>query len=246
MLHLTLTLLFVAMTWALSGRDAPWLPITPADSYAAELLTTAELRLPQYKPRKADAPRARIGGQTRGLEVGTPLLIALVPDHVAFTVKNDPALCWYLSLHTSRPMILTVVDSRGIRPILEQSLPSPVHAGIHCMKPREYGVEFKAQESYRWFVTVVLDQNRPSQDLVAGGMIERISFDEACTLDMPCASPSCDIEGISRYSESGLWYDAVACLLQLIEQDPNKESLRHMLEHLLQQSGVYLPNGSSP
>jgi hypothetical protein len=170
------------------------------------------------------------------------MLIALVPDHVAFTVKNDPALCWYLSANTARPMTLTVVDSRGIRPILEQSLPSPVSAGIHCMRPREYGVEFKAQESYRWFVTVVLDQNRPSQDLVAGGMIERISFDEACTLGMPCGSPSCDTEGIYRYSESGLWYDAISCLLQLMEQGHDKERLGRMLDHLLRQSGVSLPN----
>ena len=44
------------------------------------------------------------------------MLIALVPDHITFTVKNDPALCWYLSLPTSRPVTLTVVDSRGIRP----------------------------------------------------------------------------------------------------------------------------------
>lgn len=246
MLHLTLTLLFVVMTWSLSGRDGSWLPITPADSRAVEPLTTADLRLPLYKPRKADAPRARIGGQTRGLEAGTPLLIALVPDHVAFTVKNDPTLCWYLSLRTSRPMVLTVVDSRGIRPILEQSLPSPVRAGIHCMKPREYGVEFKAQESYRWFVTVVVDHSRPSLDVVAGGMIERISFAEACTLDMPCASPSCDIEGIYRYSESGLWYDAIACLLELIEQAPDKIGLQRMLDHLLQQSGVHLPGEFYP
>ena len=218
----------------------------PSDSEAAGFDSTSELRLPQYKPRRADAPRARIGGQFRGLEAGTPELIALVPDHVAFTVKNDPAVCWYQSLHTSRPMVLTVVDSRGIRPILEHSLPSPVPAGIHCMKPREYGVEFKAQESYRWFVTVVVDSNRPSLDVVAGGMIERISLDEACALGMPCPSASCDTEGIYRYSDSGLWYDAIACLLELIERSPDKSGLQRMLDHLLQQSGVHLPRWFYP
>ncbi len=231
---------------AMSCRPTSLFPIMLPDSYAADFGTTSELRLPQYKPRSADAPRARIGGQSRGLEAGTPQLIALVPDHVAFTVKNDPAVCWYLSLHTSRPMVLTVVDSRGIRPILEQSFPSPVPAGIHCMRPREYGVEFKAQESYRWFVTVVMDQSRPSLDVVAGGMIERISLDEACALGMPCPSASCDMEGIYRSSESGLWYDAIACLLELIEQAPDKSRLQRMLDHLLQQSGVHLPGSSYP
>jgi hypothetical protein len=240
-----LFLLVFAITWLTGGQMWRFSFGSPC-SIAAEPLATSERRLPEYKPRKTDAPRARIGGQGRGVETGTPILIALVPDHIAFTVKNDPTLCWYQSLHTPRPMVLTVVDSRGIRPILEQSLPAPVRHGIHCLRPREYGVEFRVEESYRWYVTVVMDPDRPSLDVVAGGMIERVSLDEACVLGMPCPSSSCDTEGIYRYAESGLWYDAIACLVELIEQEPDKERLRRMLNHLLHQSGVHLPGESSP
>lgn len=208
---------------------------------AANLVAPPEVRMPQYKPRREAGPRARIGGQSRAAETGDPLLIALVPDHIAFTIKNDPALCWYLSMHTSRPITVTVVDSRGIRPILEQSIPSPVNAGIHCTRPREYGIEFKEQESYRWFVTLVVDPERPSRDVVAGGVIERLSLDEACALDMPCTWTACSRDAIYRYSESGLWYDAISCLLELIEHDGNNATLKAMLRHLLNQSGVYWP-----
>ncbi|MGC3975225.1 MAG: DUF928 domain-containing protein [Nitrospira sp.] len=238
-------LVVFTITWLTGGHTWRFLFGSPG-SIAAEPAATPERRLPEYKPRKADAPRARIGGQGRGVESGTPILIALVPDHVAFTVKNDPTLCWYQSLHTPRPMVLTVVDSRGIRPILEQSLPAPVRHGIHCLRPREYGVEFRVEESYRWYVTVVMDPKRPSLDVVAGGMIERVSLDEACVLGMPCPSSSCDTEGIYRYAESGLWYDAIACLVELIQQEPDKERLRLMLSHLLHQSGVHLPREFSP
>lgn len=238
-------LLVFTITWLAGGHTWRFLFSYPG-SIAAEPIASHERRLPEYKPRMADAPRARIGGQGRGVETGTPILIALVPDHIAFTVKNDPTLCWYQSLNTPLPMVLTVVDSRGIRPILEQSLPTPVRHGIHCLRPREYGVEFRVEESYRWYVTVVMDPNRPSLDVVAGGMIERVSLDEACVLGMPCPSSSCDTEGIYRYVESGLWYDAIACLVELIEQEPDKERLRLMLNHLLHQSGVHLPGESSP
>lgn len=238
--------LFVfAITWPTSWPELPFTLSAPGH-VAAESAASSDRQLPVYKPRKADTPRARIGGQGRGVDAGAPVLIALVPDHIAFTVKTDPTLCWYQSLHTSRPMILTVVDSRGIRPVLEQSLPSPVRHGIHCLRPREYGVEFRADESYRWYVTVVMDPERPSLDVVAGGMIERISLDQACALGMPCPSSSCDIEGVYRYAESGLWYDAIACLVELIERDADKERLRLMLDHLLHQSGVHLPGDSSP
>ncbi len=240
-----LFLLVFAATWLAGWPELPFALSAPG-SIAADSAGASDRQLPEYKPRKADAPRARIGGQGRGVDAGAPVLIALVPDHIAFTVKTDPTLCWYQSLRTSRPMILTVVDSRGIRPVLEQSLPSPGRHGIHCLRPREYGVEFRADESYRWYVTVVMDPERPSLDVVAGGMIERISLDQACALGMPCPSSSCDIEGVYRYAESGLWYDAIACLVELIERDADKERLRLMLDHLLHQSGVHLPGDSSP
>jgi hypothetical protein len=38
-----------------------------------------------------------------------------------------------------------------------------------------------------------------------------------------------------------LWYDAISCLLELIEHDGNNATLRTMLRHLLNQSGVYWP-----
>ena len=232
----------IAATWLLSWHGAAWLPVPFLRSDAADPVPAGELHMPHYTPRKNAAPRARIGGQNRGGDAADPMLIALVPDHITFTVKNDPALCWYLSLPTSRPVTLTVVDSRGIRPILEQSLPSPVQAGIHCTRPRDYGVEFKEAEAYRWFVTLVVDPDRPSEDVVAGGMIERISFDEACALDMPCTWTACSKDAIYRYSESGLWYDAISCLLELIERDGDNSAFQRMLDHLLQQSGIRLPS----
>ena len=202
-----------------------------------------ELRMPLYKPRKDGSPRARMGGQVRSAErADDPLLIALVPDHVAFTVTANPSLCWYLSTQTALPMTITVVDSRGIRPILEGPLPSPTGPGIHCTRPRNYGVELKEQEAYRWFVTLVVDPDKPSRDVVAGGVIERVSFDEACALNMPCTETGCNREAIYRYSESGLWYDAISCLVELIEQGEDRNHLQQMLDHLLQQTGVNLPS----
>ena len=237
------TLLFtLAASWLVAWQGPLWVPVTSLPIDAANLVPAPESRMPLYQPRKDFGPRARIGGQSRGAESGNPLLIALVPDHIAFTIKHDPALCWYLSMHTSRPVTITVVDARGFRPILEQSLPSPVGAGIHCVRPREYGVELKEQETYRWFVTLIVDPDRPSLDVVAGGMIERLSFDEACALDMPCTWTACNRDAIYRYSESGLWYDAISCLLDLIEHDDDKDALRRMLNHLLNQTGVHLPS----
>jgi hypothetical protein len=217
-------------------------PFALPPAWAEEPLNTPDLAIPVYKPRKENAARARIGGHSRGEDVNAPELIALVPDHVAFTIRGGPSLCWYLSTRSSKPITLTVVDSRGIRPILEQSLPSPARAGIHCVRLREYGIDLREQEQYRWFVTLVLNPDRPSQDIVAGGVIERIPLDEACALSMPCTWTTCELEAVYRYAESGLWYDAIACLLELMERERDPSRLQQMLDGLLKQSGIDLPS----
>jgi hypothetical protein len=232
----------VTLLWILTVQSAGWSALAVADTAALDPATSSDVPMPTYKPRESNMPRARIGGKTRGSDSEAPFLIALVPDHIAFTIKQDPALCWYLSRHTSRPLTITVVDSRGIRPILERPLPDSRHAGIHCIRLREHGLVLKEQEQYRWFVTLVLDPDKPSQDVVAGGMIERIPFDEACMLNMPCSWTSCEREAVYRYAESGLWYDAIACLVDLIERNGDGNTLRKMLDHLLRQSGVDLPS----
>jgi hypothetical protein len=228
------------LTWM--GAPHNGIPLSLGLQMGAAAETTAPAaHMPVYKPRKENTSRARIGGSTRGASAEAPQLIALVPDHIAFTIKSDPSLCWYLSMNTSRPVTFTVVDSRGIRPILEESLPSPIRAGIHCVRLREHGIDLKEQEPYRWFITLVWNPDKPSEDVVAGGMIERIPLDEACALNMPCTWNTCELEAVYRYAESGLWYDAISCLLDLMEREQNKNALQDMLNHLLRQSGVYLP-----
>jgi hypothetical protein len=242
--HRLAAFFLIMVTWMVVSQGLDRLPSIPRAGYAKEPAPDSDIRMPIYKPRRENAARARIGGNSRGAGSDAPQLIALVPDHIAFTIKSDPALCWYLSTETSRPITLTVVDARGIRPVLEHSLPSPIRAGIHCVRLREYGVELKEQEQYRWFVTLVLNPERPSQDVVAGGMIERIPFDEACALNMPCTWTTCELEAVHRYAESGLWYDSIACLLDLMGRERDTTSLQRMLDHLLRQSGVILPGMS--
>jgi hypothetical protein len=216
-------------------------------SSASEGILPTDTEMPIYKPPKESTPRARIGGHSRGSDAAAPSLIALVPDHIGFTMRDDTALCWYLQKQTSDLLTLTVTDSQRLLPILEKSLPSPSRAGVHCARLQDYGLTLKDEEPYRWFITLVLSPDSPSQDIVAGGMIERIPYNEACMLDMPCSWPSCEREAVYRYAESGLWYDAMTCLEDLIQEDliqhdGGQNILQRMQEVLLRQVGIQLPN----
>ena len=223
----------------LSGFDTASTQAEPAAAPRRESAAAPERPLPAYKPRKESVPRARIGGSTRGGDPADPAVIALVPDHVGLTLKSDPSLCWFLSQPTTQPLTLTILDSRAVKPILEATLPSPARPGLQCVHLGDHGIMLKEQEQYRWFVTLVLDPDKPSRDVVSGGMIERIPFSEGCALGLPC-SWACELDAVYQYAENGLWYDAIACLHELITAAPDDPSLPRVLDHLLKQSDIHL------
>jgi hypothetical protein len=201
-------------------------------------LQSNEPSLPQYKPRKESTPRARLGGGLRGGDAAVPQVVALVPDHVGLTLKASPSLCWYRPEQTSVPVVFTLIDPRVIRPILETTLSASEHPGVQCLSLKDHGIALDHGEQYRWAVTMVVDPDQPSADVVTGGMIERIPFDEGCLLNLPCTW-TCEREAVYRYAESGLWYDAMSCLHELIEAVPNDPALRKARAALLQQVDLY-------
>jgi hypothetical protein len=81
--------------------------------------------MPIYTPRDKNktVPRARVGGSLRGTDGKDPEIVALVPDHVGLTVKQAPALNWFLSKPTSLPIRFTLVDTRTVKPVYEGPIP---------------------------------------------------------------------------------------------------------------------------
>ncbi|HJU05094.1 MAG TPA: DUF928 domain-containing protein [Nitrospiraceae bacterium] len=233
MLRLALSLLVVLANVAIVV-----LPVSGGTSGTAAPRVQAPLQVnepfpPQYKPRKESTPRARLGGSLRGSEEEAEV-VALVPDHVGLTLKAQPALCWYLSKKTSAPVTFTLIDPRTIRPSLETTLSTSEHPGVQCLSLKDHGVSLDHGQQYRWAVTLILDPDQPSGDVVTGGMIERIPFEEGCLLNLPCTW-TCEREAVYRYAEAGLWYDAMSCLHELIEAAPDDSTLRKARAALLQQ-----------
>ncbi len=205
---------------------------------AAEPTTEAastEPSMPVYKPPKGVSPRARIGGPMRGTEGKDPEIVALVPDHVGLTTKKAPSLTWFLSKSTALPLRFTLIDNRVIKPLYEGPLPTPRKPGIQTINLKDFGLTLEPEVQYRWYVSAVRNVDSPSQDIVAGGIIERCEFGECLVIG---ANPVCDRETVLRNAERGFWYDAMACLCELIEARPTDKLLRRQRAALLKQVGL--------
>jgi hypothetical protein len=195
-----------------------------------------DVQLPLYTPPKKLAPRARVGGALRGTEGADPEIVALVPDHVGMTIKQTPTLSWYLSKITTYPLRFTLNDTQKILPVYEGPLPTPTEAGVQSIDLKAMGLMLEPNVQYRWFVSARRNSDSHSQDIVAGGMIERCEFSECLTITSP--NTTCDQESVRTNAMMGLWYDAMECLCSLIRKDPREASLRRMRAALLRQVGL--------
>ena len=195
-----------------------------------------ESPLPIYTPRNKTMPRARVGGSLRGTEGKDPEIVALVPDHVGMTVKQAPSLNWFLSKPTALPIRFTLSDVRKIKPLYEGPIPTPSQEGVQSLDLKDLGLTLEPDVQYRWYISAIRNPDSPSQDIVAGGMIERCEF-STCLVEME-VDLSCDEQSVRRNAVRGFWYDAVSCLCDLIKTDPHDASFRRIRAALLKQVGL--------
>ncbi|MGN6734610.1 MAG: DUF928 domain-containing protein, partial [Candidatus Binatia bacterium] len=197
-------------------------------------LFAADAGVPVYNPPSRGAPGGRIGGGTRG-GGNIFVLSVLAPDHSGFTTSEQPSLYWFISKPTALPIELTVMDSQGIKPLLETKLPSPAEPGIQRVRLADYNVHLAPGAAYRWFVAVVPDADRRSKDILAGGAIERVDLQEDVKTKLAQAS---DNEIPFVYAQAGLWYDALKSISDLIDAAPQNQELRSERTALLKQVGL--------
>jgi len=203
----------------------------------AQAAQSEDPALPFYTPRKKTTPRARVGGSLRGTDGKDPEIVALVPDHVGLTVKQAPSLNWFLSKPTSLSIRFTLIDTRSVKPLHEGPIPTPSQAGVQSINLKEMGLILEPEVQYRWYISAIRNPDSPSQDIVAGGVIERCEFN-ACLVEAE-VDLTCDRQSVLRNAVRGFWYDAMACLCELIEASPVDQLLRRQRAALLNQIGLH-------
>lgn len=201
-----------------------------------EAASDVEQQAPTYNAPQHITPRARVGGSLRGSDGDDAAIAALVPDHVGITVKQHPVLNWFLSKPTTLPIRFTLIDERSVQALVEKPITSPEKPGVQVIDLKDIEFRLEANVQYRWYISLIRDVDSPSRDIVTGGMIERCVFSECMVLDAPT---TCGREAVMTSAAKGFWYDAMACLCDLIDSNPEDTNLRKQRAALLKQVGLH-------
>ena len=200
-----------------------------------ELKAATDPAAPVYMPPLRGAPATRIGGGVRGPGTALPAIAVLAPDHAGWTADPQPTLYWYLSKQVPVRVELTLIDERGIEPLVEKSLPAPAQAGIQAFSLKDIGVTLKPEQEYRWHVALVVDAKQRSSDVIASGTIRLTPLADTVKAKLAQGAES---ERPAIYAAEGYWYDAVDALMRLIRTAPEDARLRAHLASLLEQVGI--------
>jgi hypothetical protein len=124
---------------------------------------------------------------------------------------------------------VTVVDEEALDPLLRVRLPGPHAAGLHALDLAAHGVTLEPGVEYRWFVTVVLDPDRPSRNPISVGTLEVVDRDSPLREK---AGDERDFTRGHRLASLGLWYDAFDFYATLAERHPSIQRLAQERDRL--------------
>jgi len=193
-----------------------------------------------YKPPMRGAPANRMGGGTRGLTRGLenelPVLNVLAPNHTGLTLQSQPVLYWYISAPSSKRIVFTLNDEDKRETLFQTDLSNIRNKGIQRLNLADYELSIESEKEYSWSVTIIADQNQPSNDIFSGGNIRRIKPLKPLSEKLEKTADK-DIPAI--YAEEGIWYDAISSLSQLIESNPENRHFHKQRAELLEQIGLY-------
>ena len=209
-------------------------PLLAKDSQSGQMIKPAVYQPPR---KGAPAPGLRRGGGTRGMNKSVPVISLLAPEHVGLTLQEQPVLYWFTPTKQDRAFSFefTMIGDNAETPVVETKLPAPTQAGLQQIKLSDYKVKLSPGERYLWSVSLIVDAEERSANVVAKGAIERVEREK---LEHPLAVNFTESEAASRYAESGVWYDAIMAITDRIQANPSNKELRDQRAALLDQIGL--------
>ena len=188
-----------------------------------------------YKPPRRGAPKARVGGGSRGPGDALPALFLLLPEDAGATVEERPALFFYLSRPTALPLEVAITAEKEADPIVELKFEGEKRAGIHRLDLKKNEARLKVGTKYDVGIACIVDAAEGSKNIFAGGKIERIEPPASLAAELARATVPADRARI--YAANGIWVEALSTLGDAVDKAAAEKPTRELRADLLRQAG---------
>ena len=173
---------------------------------------------PQSEHIRPGLPGRRISGGSRSpntacLKVPDQPVVALMPEsNLGLTHSGYPKIWFSLpAISQDRSLEFGLYDQTGDL-VSKNSFSATGEAGVINLSLPETSAPLLVGRDYRWYLSVVCNEESPAENLVVTGWIRRVALESSFDEQLAVAT---ELEQLSIYKESGLWYDALTTLAQL-------------------------------
>ena len=178
------------------------------------------------------------GGSRDGCPSVETQLTVLIPDtNVGRTTFEQPTLWFYVPYAPAQIKLATfsLQDASGedIGDPVEVSLPSKSPGFVSITLPQSLAIE-STDTQYHWYFELYCDAN--GSPVYVDGWIERVEKSTELQTQLDNEALAEDL----AYTNSLIWFDAIATLATLRTQNPNDSELLQRWQTLLTATGVSL------
>ncbi|MEJ1932490.1 DUF928 domain-containing protein [Nostoc sp. NIES-2111] len=181
-----------------------------------------------FKPPKRQGPPVSAGGSTRGSSScikGNKSITPLIPTNkLGLTFSERPTLFWFIPQNSAKMANLALVTYPEKKLFYETTLTLPNKPGIIGYTLPTNSPALVTGKTYRWYLMLICNQQDFSSNPTVDGWVERIQTDSA-TSQLVAKANVRNLPSI--YAEAGIWYEALASLVQLRRSEP--KNLTHIL-----------------
>lgn len=178
-------------------------------------------------------PGRRISGGSRSpntacLKTPNRPVVALMPkSNLGLTLSGHPTLWFSLpAISQDRSLEFGLYDQTGDL-VHKTSFSATGEAGVINLSLPETSPPLSVEEDYRWYLSVICNKESPAENLVVTGWVRRVILESSFNERLAVAT---ELERLSIYKESELWYDALTTLAQLRRSQFSDEPIASDLE----------------
>ncbi len=216
--------------------------ITSMFLLGADQLTNRVAWAVPFNPPSGGAPQGR-GGASRGDAICAPdhetfiqrfTTLAPTDSNYGLTVSQRPTLFAYIPPTSAQKAFFTIREENG-RMHHQMILPIASKGGILRIDLPQSVPPLKLGQRYQWGIALLCrGRLRPDSPFVSS-WVQRVELPASLTGKI---SPLASMEQVALYGANGIWYDMLATLAELKQQQPNNSSLRSRWSELLSSAGL--------
>lgn len=159
----------------------------------------------KYQPRPGrKRTQARKPGGYRGdicdFDSEVPLTLIVPKNHIPLTISTHPVFLWYVNA-ADYPIRFTIYEPGQPTPLYTQELLVDTPSIIALKLPKNTR-PLEIGKQYRWIVSIICNDKRPSENIYAKAWIERVEDLQTRGLEPRC---------LNNYAREGIWHDALSC-----------------------------------